>query len=137
MKNILFPAICRKIGWALFVPATVLGVAVCLDMLCLAGVAETVVNDVIVVGMGLGAVFVVCSKENCEDEMVRSIRLASLLNALYVYVGLLIVCTIVLNGVEFFRFMSVNLVLFPLIFALTYSLEMRRYRKMSENEEQD
>ena len=68
-------------------------------------------------------------------EMIRSIRLAALLNSLYVYVLLLIACTLLINGVEYFRFMAANLVLFPIIYVILFSLEMRRYNKMSEDEE--
>jgi len=67
--------------------------------------------------------------------MIRSIRLAALLNSLYVYVLLLIACTLLINGVEYFRFMAANLVLFPIIYVILFSLEMRRYNKMSEDEE--
>ena len=67
--------------------------------------------------------------------MIRSIRLAALLNSLYVYVLLLIACTLLINGVEYFRFMAANLVLLPIIYVILFSLEMRRYNKMSEDEE--
>ena len=42
---------------------------------------------------------------------------------------------ILINGVEYFRFMAANLVLFPIIYVILFSLEMRRYNKMSEDEE--
>ena len=101
------------------------------------GVAETVENDAVIIGIALGAVFIVCSKEAREDEMTRSIRLSALLNALYVYVAMLIASTLLINGVEFFWFMVVNLVLLPVIYVVMFRLEMHRYNKMSEDEEQD
>ncbi len=69
--------------------------------------------------------------------MTRSIRLASLLNAIYMNVILLVTCTVALNGVEFLEYAMLNLVLLPILFAVTFRLEIRRYHKMCENEEQD
>ena len=75
-----------------------------------------------------------CSKERNEDEMTRSIRLASLLNSLYVYVILLVACTIAINGIAFVWFAFINLGLFPIVFVCNFKLEMRRYNKLSDNE---
>ena len=99
--------------------------------------AGKLVPDAVIIGIALGAVFIVCSKEAREDEMTRSIRLSALLNALYVYVVLLIASTLLINGVAFFQFMVVNLVLLPVIYVVMFRLEMHRYNKMSEDEEQD
>ena len=69
--------------------------------------------------------------------MTKSIRLASLLNSIYAYVALLVGCTILINGVKFLVFAVFNLVLFPIIFVCNFRLEMHRYNKMCEDEEQD
>lgn len=137
MKNLLFPRSFRLVGWILFVPAIIMGILIVSGSCALTGVAETVENDAVIIGIALGAVFIVCSKEAREDEMTRSIRLSALLNALYVYVALLIASTLLINGVEFFWFMVVNLVLLPVIYVVMFRLEMHRYNKMSEDEEQD
>lgn len=137
MKNLLFPRSFRLVGWILFVPAIIMGILIVSGSCALTGVAETVENDAVIIGIALGAVFIVCSKEAREDEMTRSIRLSALLNALYVYVVLLIASTLLINGVEFFWFMVVNLVLLPVIYVVMFRLEMHRYNKMSEDEEQD
>lgn len=101
------------------------------------GIAETIVIDSVIIGIALGAMFIVCSKERVEDEMTKSIRLASLLNSIYAYVALLVGCTILINGVKFLVFAVFNLVLFPIIFVCNFRLEMHRYNKMCEDEEQD
>lgn len=137
MKNLLFPRSFRLVGWILFVPAIIMGILIVSGSCALTGVAETVENDVAIIGIALGAVFIVCSREAREDEMTRSIRLSALLNALYVYVVLLITSTLLINGVAFFQFMVVNLVLLPVIYVVMFRLEMHRYNKMSEDEEQD
>ena len=98
---------------------------------------ETVLNDAAIIGITVGSIFIVCSKEKDEDEMIRSIRLTSLLNAVYVYGAILIASVLTINGAAFIEFMTVNLVLFPLIYVVVFRLEIHRYNKMSEDEEQD
>ncbi len=137
MKNLLFPHIFQPIGWILFVPCLLLGVLIYFEVLTLTGIAETIVNDIAIIGIAVGALFIVCSKECIEDEMTRSIRLSSLLNSLYIYVILLVASTIALNGIAFLMFAWANLVLFPIIFVCVFKLEMHRYNKMCENEEQN
>ncbi len=135
MKNFLFPRGFQCAGWLLFIPAVIMGVLCYFSLCSVSGIVETILNDAIIIGIASGAIFIVCSKEPCEDEMTHSIRLSSLLNALYAYIALLIVSTLVINGVDFFSFMIVNLVLFPIIYVVIFRLEMRRYNKMSGDEE--
>lgn len=137
MKNFLFPKEFQLIGWLIFVPAVIAGILMLSGFLELSGTIETVVNDAVIIGIALGAVFVVCAKEPIEDEMTRSIRLNSLLKSLYIYVGLLIVSTLAINGMLFLYFMAINLVLFPLIYVVTFRIEIHRYNKLSQDEEQD
>lgn len=137
MKNILFPKGFRTIGWLLFIPATIMGIFIYLSICTLSGIAETVVNDAVIIGIALGAVFIVCSKEVNEDEMTRSIRLAALLNSLYIYVILLITSTLLINGIAFMEFAIINLVLLPMIYVIIFRLEMYRYNKICDDEEQD
>ena len=137
MKNLLFPHIFQPIGWIMFIPSMVMGVLIYFGVLSFAGIAETVINDLVIIGIALGALFIVCSKERVEDEMIRSIRLSALLNSLYAYVILLVGCTILINGVDFLMFAVFNLVLLPILFVCSFRLEMHRYNKMSGHEEQD
>ncbi len=134
MKNLLFPHAFQLVGWVMFVPSLLMGALVYFGVLSFAGSLETVVNDSVIIGIALGALFVVCSKERVEDEMTRSIRLASLLNSIYVYVTLLIGCTILLNSVYFLAFAVFNMVLLPIIFVCNFRSEMHRYNKMCEDE---
>lgn len=137
MKNYLFPWRFRLIGWVIFIPAVILGVLILAGVCQFHGVVETVMNDAAIIGVAIGAVFIVCSKEKREDEMTRSIRLAALLNSLYIYVALLISSTLFINGMAYLNYALVNLVLLPIIYVVTFRLEMQRYNKMAEDEEQD
>ncbi len=138
MKNFLFPHIFQLIGWIMFVMSLITGIIIYCEMPVFgAGISETIAIDSAIIGIALGALFIVCSKERVEDEMTKSIRLASLLNSIYAYVILLVCCTILINGANFVLFTVFNLVLFPIIFVCNFRLEMHRYNKMYEDEEQD
>lgn len=137
MKNFLFPHIFQLIGWIMFVLSLITGLIIYYKLPVFGtGISETIAIDSSIIGIALGALFIVCSKERIEDEMTKSIRLASLLNSIYVYVILLVCCTILINGVQFLLFAVFNLVLFPIIFVCNFRLEMHRYNKMCD-EEQD
>lgn len=137
MKNILFPYYCQFIGWILFIPSLIAGALIFCDALSLSGTTGTVVNDIVIIGIALGGLLIACSKERIEDEMTRSLRLAALLNSIYMNTILLICCTISFNGVEFLKYAVFNLMLLPVLFVFTFRAEIYRYHKMCENEEQD
>ncbi|MDE6271126.1 MAG: hypothetical protein K2M12_09780 [Muribaculaceae bacterium] len=136
MKNLLFPRQFQVVGWLLFVPAIFLGIySYYFTPLTGTGALEIILNDAAIIGTTAGAIFIVCSKEKHEDEMIRSIRLASLLKALYVYAAILILSVLFINGGYFLVFMIFNLVLLPLIYVVVFRLEIYRYNKMCEDEE--
>lgn len=135
MKNILFPASCRLIGWLLFIPALI-GSALCyFEVMALTGLLRIMVNDVVIIGIVLGALFIVCSKEPHEDEMIRAIRLSSMLNSLYAYASILIFGTLCVNGEDYIEFLIFNLVLFPIILVFIYRADMYAYYKQNKDEE--
>lgn len=137
MKNLLFPAPFHILGWILFIPALIAGFLIYVDVLRPTGILETMVNDAVIIGIALGSLLIVCSKEKSEDEMTRAIRLSAILNSLYIYILLLIISTILINGIEFMEFAILNLVLFPMIYVLIFRLEMHRYNKITGDEEPD
>lgn len=141
MKKFLFPHFFKPIGWVLFIPSLIvwglffLSITTSIDVLpSFAGIAETIVNDIVIISTIIGALFIVCSKERIEDEMTKSIRLSSLLNSIYAYVILLVICTLLINGFSYLEFVVFNLALFPIIFVCNFRLEMHRYNKMCEDE---
>lgn len=135
MKTILFPHALRPLGWILFIPTLVLGILVLTGIVSFSGEMETICNDAAIIGITIGALLITCSHERIEDEMTRTIRLASLLNSIYIWVILLIASTLLINGIDYLNFMAINLVLLPVIFVILFRLEMNRYLKMSEDEE--
>ncbi len=138
MKDLLFPHKFQPIGWCTFIPALVIGILIYFDTFSfLPNWGATAVNDIAIIGIAVGALFIVCSRERIEDEMTRAIRLSSLLNSIYVYVVLLIACTLFINGLNYFYFLTANTVLLPVIFVINFRLEMSRYNKISNDEEQN
>lgn len=135
MKNILFPSICRIIGWFLFIPAIIAGALSFFCVITPEGLLGTVINDAVLIGIVLGALFIICSKERLEDEMIRAIRLSSILNALYANVIIFIMGTLFINGTEYLRFLTFNLGLAPVIFVFIYTAEINHHFKQSEDEE--
>lgn len=137
MKNKLFPHVFQPIGWILFVLSLIVGALILCQVTPGTGVASIIVNDVAIIGIVLGALFIVCSKEPIEDEMTMSIRSASLLNALYVYVILLILITLFVNGLDYVYVMYFNLVIFPIIFVCSFKYKIHKYNTICEDEEQN
>ena len=70
-------------------------------------------------------------------EAIYAERMDLLSYALYIYSAILIASVLLINGIAFIYFMTVNLVLLPLIYVVIFRLEIHRYNKMSEYEEQD
>ncbi len=137
MKNLLFPRQFQVIGWLLFIPALILGIIMYFTPGFCTGITETILNDAAIIGIISGSIFIVCSKEKHEDEMIRAIRLSSLLNAIYFYAVVLIASVLLINGPAFIMFMIFNLVLLPIIYVVVFRFEIYRYNKIEEDEEQD
>lgn len=136
MKQLLFPRGFRIAGWIIFIPAAIMGILfMCGVTSGLSGVAETLYYDVTIIGMALGAVFIVCSKEPKENEMTHSIRLTSLLKSFYVYMVVLVVCTLFVNGTAYLDFMAANLVLFPTISVVIFRCDIHRQNKLGQNKD--
>ena len=137
----LFPHRFRTIGWVMFAVGIILGSLLFFGVIEVGGdflhvsVEETILNDVAIIGTTLGALFVVNSRERREDELTQLVRLTSLLYALYGYLGVLILCTLLFNGFEFLIFSLVYLVFFPIIYVVMFSINMQRLKMLGSDEE--
>ena len=70
--TLLLPNGFKKIGWAIFVPAFLLGCSICFfgenfDRWLF---RETVMNNIAIIGTVVGALFIGFSREKIEDEMI-------------------------------------------------------------------
>lgn len=157
LKNLLLPHGFQKIGWALLIPSLLLGIYLLfngLDTSSLAAMIERVVrsgreadiealgngvepwlNNFLIVALLLGPLFIACSRERVEDEMIDRIRLNALLTALYVDTTVVIVAALAVYGLAFIDLMIYNLFTLPLLFAAIYRWQLRRMRKEAGDEE--
>ena len=95
-KILLLPYPFKKIGWALFIPTSLFGLMMALDgfngfpsyllpgEMIAGSAADAACNTIAIIGVLVGALFITCSRERIEDELIARIRLNALLAALYV-----------------------------------------------------
>ena len=133
MKTLLFPHGFQKWGWCIFAVGVMFGIyALATDY----GTGY-LVNNIAIIGTVSGAILATCSMEKIEDEMVRQIRLNSLLVALYVNYAVLIVCSLLVYDLDFLLVMMYNMFTMLLIFMVVFRYRMWRLNKEAKNEEQD
>ena len=133
MKTMLFPHSFQKWGWCIFAVGMIFGTyAFVTDY-------DTgyLVNNIAIIGTVSGAILATCSREKIEDEMVRQVRLNSLLVALYVNYAVLIVCSLLVYDLDFLLVMVYNMFTILLIFMVVFRYRMWRLNKETKDEEQD
>ena len=129
----LFPHSFQKWGWCIFAVGVIFGIyALVTDY-----ATGYLVNNIAIIGTVLGAMLSTCSQEKIEDEMVRQIRLNSLIVALYVNYAVLIVCSLLVYDLDFLLVMMYNMFTILLIFMVVFRYRMWRLNKEMKDEEQD
>ena len=131
MKTILFPHSFQKWGWCIFAIGMLVGiyiVAVDFNSTCL-------LNNIAIIGIISGGILATCSCEKVEDEMVRQIRLNSLLIALYVNYAVLILCSLFIYSLDFLYVMMYNMFTMLIIFMAVFRYKMWRTKKGVEDEQ--
>jgi len=145
MKNsMLLPYRFKKIGWAIFVPTLLLGIFVALqefDTTSSAKMIEHLIDDqpwfnnLLIIGILCGNLFITCSREKVEDEMIARIRLDALLFALYANTAIIAVAALATYGLAFVDIMIYNLFTLPLLFLVILRYQLWRLKKTTQNEE--
>ncbi len=137
----------QRIGWVLLGPSALLGIVLMLDdfnleWLCTAvsrrlpdfPIMETL-NNIALIGTLVSLLFIVCSRERVEDEMIGRMRLNALLAALYVNTAFIIAAALTTYGLKFLNIMVYNLFTMPVIFLVIYRWQLWRARKEAVDEE--
>ena len=133
MKTLLFPHCFQRWGWCIFAVGVILGIyALATDF-----EIDYLGNNIVIVGTVVGAILATCSREKIEDEMVRQIRLNSLLVALYVNYAVLVICSLLIYDLDFLYVMMYNMFTMLLIFMVVFRYRMWRLNKEAKDEEQD
>ena len=146
-KMLLLPHAFKRIGWVLFIPTLLLGVLMYFDgfngfptFLLPDSFAPTrdftrLWNNIVIIGILLGVLFICCSRERVEDELIARIRLNALLAALYVTAGISILSALVLYDLNYLTFMIFNLFLLPVLFLVIERVMLWRLGKEAAHEE--
>ena len=133
MKTILFPHSFQKWGWCVLAVGIAFGIY---TMVWDYG-TSCLVNNIAIIATVLGALFVTCSREKIEDEMVRQLRLNSLLVALYINYAVLILCSLFVYSLDFLYVMMYNMFTILFIFMIVFRYRMWCLNKEVKDEEQD
>lgn len=133
MKTLLFSHGFQKFGWCVFAVGVIFGIYILVSDYD----TDSLVNNIAIIGTVAGAILVTCSREKIEDEMVRQVRFNSLLVALYVNYAVLIVCSLLVYGLDFMSVMIYNMFTILLIFMVVFRYRMWRLNKEAKDEEQD
>ncbi len=141
-KNLLLPYSFKKIGWAILIPALILGILTLVSDLdglpdkflkscefLHSSSANRTVNNIAIIGIILGSVLASCSKEKVEDEMISAVRMNSLLLTLYIDFGLLIISSLFIYDFEYFYVMAVNLCMLPVLFLILWNVNKYKMRR--------
>ena len=146
-KMLLLPHSFKRIGWVLFIPTLLLGVLMYFDgfngfpsfllpdSFAPARDFSRLWNNIVIIGVLLGVLFIGCSRERIEDELIARIRLNALLAALYVTVGVSVLSALVLYDFAYINFMIFNLCLLPVLFLVIERVMLWRLGKEAAHEE--
>ena len=115
--TLLLPNGFKKIGWAIFVPAFLLGCSICFF------------------GTVVGALFIGFSREKIEDEMIQHIRLNALMAAMWINYLLLIVVSLSIYNINYLTVMACGMATPLVIFLLVYHFNLYRLNRNLHHEE--
>ena len=121
----LFPHRYRLIGWVLFVPSLLLGVAsvhglFSLDFLIVKGAifqgTNNLTNELAGLGVIVGLLLIAFSKERVEDEMISRLRLDALQWSIYANYLILAIAILTIYDGAFLNVMIYNMFTVLLVF---------------------
>lgn len=92
-------------------------------------------NNIAIIGLCVGSIFIACSRERVEDEMTGAVRLNALLVALYINSAVTVTAALVLYDFAFLYFMIWNIITTPLLFMVIFRWRMWRINRSAYHEE--
>jgi hypothetical protein len=161
-SNYLFPMVCKRIGWALFVPFAIMGVILLIDDMLLPAlpckvialfngpelstesdvglspafqfITNNMIDELIVWGLTIAMALIAFSRESDEDEYVEHLRSKSLVWSLKFNMVLLLVATLFLYGANFVTFNWIYLFGIPLLYIIRFEYELYHFRHVNDDE---
>ncbi len=155
--NYLFPNKYKKIGWMIFIPTVLFGLAnlfleyepkfldlkvpaIFIDELfgnqkLLGFTKNNILNEILGVLIIISSILVAFSKEKLEDEYIAKIRLESLVWATYVNYGILLVALIFVYDFSFLWVMIFNMFTVLIFFIVRFNWQVIKLKKLTNYEE--
>ena len=155
--NYLFPSKFKKIGWLIFVPSVIIGLFILVldfepEFLTFSvfsiyvdeffgdnhffGFAENnLLNEIIGILVIISSLLVAFSKEKVEDEFISKIRLESLVWAVYVNYGILLISFLLVYDFSFLWIMIFNMFTVLLFFIIRFHWQISRLKNLTGHEE--
>ena len=155
--NYLFPNKFKRIGWIIFIPSAIIGLATlilefepkCLNFsvpaifideifgkIELFGMVENnMLNEILGILLIISSLLVAFSKEKIEDEYISKIRLESLVWAVYINYGILLVAFLFVFNFSFFWVMVGNIFTVLLIFIIKFNWQISKLKTSANYEE--
>ena len=155
--NYLFPNKFKKIGWFILIPSTILGLVTLMfeyqpsfldfklpaifiselfgDIKLFGMVTNNILNDIIGILIIISSLFIAFSKERSEDEYISKIRLESLVWAVYVNYGILLVSFLIIYDSSFLWVMLFNMFTILIFFIVRFHWQISKLKKSANYEE--
>lgn len=156
--NYLFPYKFKKVGWLVLIPSAILGLiilfseyspdffnfhvpAIIIDDFLFAekklfGMIENnILDEILGVLVIISSILVAFSKEKIEDEFISKIRLESLVWAVYVNYGVLLLCMLFLYDFSFLWVMIFNMFTVLIFFIVRFNWQISKLKKSTNHEE--
>ena len=156
--NYLFPNKYKKIGWLIFIPSAIIGLAtlifefepnsldfnmpaIFVDELFSVNkktfrmVTNNILNEILGVLIIISTFFVAFSKEKSEDEYISKIRFDSLAWAVYFNYAILILTVLFIYDFAFLWVMVFNMFTVLLFFIVRFNWQISKLKKSASYEE--
>ena len=156
-KNYLFPARFQKFGWFLLVPFGLMFLLFAFGpesmkqqwsmpvfaladeelfqkTIWLSFTSNGVFDEVTLIGLIVSLLLIAFSKEKDEDEFISQIRLNSLVWALLINYGILILVELFVYGFAFLNVLYFNLILILVLFVIKFKIEIYKLKTNAGNE---
>ena len=145
----------KKVGWAILIPTFVIGFMMFIDgcngfpgylmkgldpagglyRVLDSDAMTAILNNIAIIGISVGSLFVVCSREPIEDELITQVRLNSLLVALYLNTAFVVVSALCFYELDYLYVMIGNIFTVLLVFLVVYEVKLWRLKKSLSHEE--
>lgn len=142
LSKLMLPTAFKGIGWVLFIPSALLGIAAFhfqleLDFLSYSGPSymnNNFTNELALSGVLLGLWMMSFSKKKQEDEWLQRLRLESFIIGFQISLALFFVANLALYGESFFFILVYNCLTPLLLFNIVFGLKLRAANKDLEEE---